>query len=131
LIVPKGSAPTAVEAKVKEAEALRSHMQTCDEANAFFKSMPNAAIRETVTKTSADIPPVLREVLDKIPIGHLTAPEVTKQGVEMVVLCGRKPTTVDTPQKREIREKMFAQKFELKSKTYLQQVRKAAMIEYR
>jgi peptidyl-prolyl cis-trans isomerase SurA len=131
LIVPKGSAPASVEAKLKEAEALRGRVQSCDEANAFFKSMPNAAIREAVTKTSADIPPVLREVLDKTPIGHLTAPEVTKQGVEMVALCGRKPTTVDTPQKREIREKMFAQKFEAKSKAYLQQIRKAAMIEYR
>ena len=70
--------------------------------------MHNAAIRETVTKTSADIPPVLRELLDKTPIGHLTAPEVTKQGVEMVALCGRNPTTVDTPKKKEIREKMYA-----------------------
>jgi peptidyl-prolyl cis-trans isomerase SurA len=131
LIVPRGSPPTAVEARVKEAEALRSRLQTCQDANAFFKSMPNAAIREIVTKTSADIPAPIREGLDKTPIGHLTAPEVTKQGVEMVALCGRKPTTVDTPKKREIREKMFAEKFEAKSKAYLQQIRKAAMIEYR
>jgi len=131
LIMPRGSAPAAVEARVKEAEALRSRLQTCDEANSFFKSMPNAAIRETVTKTSADIPAVLREGLDKTPIGHLTAPEVTKQGVEMVALCGRKATTVDTPKKREIRDKMYAEKYEAKSKSYLQDVRKAAMIEYR
>jgi peptidyl-prolyl cis-trans isomerase SurA len=131
LIVPRGSAPAAIEARHKEAEALRSRVQTCDEANAFFKSMQNAAIRETVTKTSADIPAVLREVLDKTPIGHLTPPEVTKQGVEMVALCGRKPTTVDTPKKKEIRERMYAQKYEAKSQSYLQEVRKAAMIEYR
>jgi peptidyl-prolyl cis-trans isomerase SurA len=93
--------------------------------------MPNAAIRETVTRTSADIPAVLREGLDKTPIGHLTAPEVTKQGVEMVALCGRKATTVDTPKKREVRDKMYAEKYEAKSKAYLQEVRKAAMIEYR
>ena len=131
LIVPRGSAPAILEAKQKEAEALRGRIQTCDEANAFFKSMPNAAIRETVTKTSADLPPALREVLDKTPIGHLTAPEVTKQGVEMVALCGRKQTTVDTPKKKEIRDKMYNEKFEAKSKAYLEQVRKAAMIEYR
>src|ERR1700688_360290 len=131
LIVPHGSAPAAIEARQKEAEALRSRVQTCDEANAFFKSMQNAAIRETVTKTSADIPPVLREVLDKTPVGHLTPPEVTKQGVEMVALCARKPTTVDTPKKREIRDKMYAQKYEATSQSYLQEVRKAAMIEYR
>jgi peptidyl-prolyl cis-trans isomerase SurA len=131
LIVPRGSGPAAIEARHKEAEALRSRVQTCDEANAFFKSMQNTAIREAIVKTSADIPAVLREVLDKTPIGHLTPPEVTKQGVEMVALCARKPTTVDTPKKKEIRDKMYVQKYEAKSKSYLQEVRKAAMIEYR
>jgi peptidyl-prolyl cis-trans isomerase SurA len=131
LVVPRGSAPEAVETRKKEAEALRARIQSCTEANAFFKSMPNAAIREPVTKTSADLPPSLREVLDGTSIGHLTPPELTKQGVEMVVLCGREPTTVDTPKKKEVREKMFADKYEAKSKSYLHEVRGAAMIEYR
>src|SRR5258708_37502356 len=60
LIVPRGSAPTAIEARQKEAEALRSRVQTCADANAFFKSMQNAAIPEPVTTTSADIPPGAR-----------------------------------------------------------------------
>jgi peptidyl-prolyl cis-trans isomerase SurA len=131
LIVPRGAPAGATETRRKEAEALRTRVQTCEEANSLFKSMQNAAIRDTVTKTSADIPAVLRDVLDKTPIGHLTAPEVTKQGVEMVALCSRKPTTVDTPKKREVRDKMYAEKFEKKSKAYLEEARKAAMIEYR
>jgi len=131
LIVPRGSPAATIEARQKEAEALRGRVQTCEDANALFKSMQNATIRETVTKTSADMPPVLRELLDKTPIGHLTPPEVTKQGVEMVALCGRKPTTVDSPKKKEIRDKMFVQKYEAKSKSYLQEIRRAAMIEYR
>ena len=131
LVIPRGSTTAVVEARHKEAEALRSRVQTCDEANAFFKSMQSAAIREAVTKTSADMPVALRDMLDKTPIGHLTEPEVTKQGVEMVALCARKPTKVDTPKKKEIRDKMFAEKYEAKSKSYLQEVRKAAMIEYR
>jgi peptidyl-prolyl cis-trans isomerase SurA len=131
LIVPQGSAPTAVQARQKEAESLRARVQSCDDANSYFKSMQNAAIREPVVKTSADIPQVLRKLLDDTPIGHLTPPEITKQGVEMVVLCARKPTTIDTPKKREIRDKMFAQKYETTSKNYLQEIRKAAMIEYR
>ena len=131
LIVPKGAAPAAIELRKKEAEALRERVQTCEAANSYFKSMPNAAIRDVVTKTSADLPGPLRELLDKTPIGHLTAPEITKQGVEMVALCARKPTTIDTPKKREIREKMYTDKYEAKSKAYLQEIRKAAMIEYR
>ena len=131
LLVPQGSAPTTVQARQKEAEALRGRVQSCDEANSYFKSMQNAAIRDPVVKTSADIPQVLRKLLDDTPIGHLTPPEITKQGVEMVALCSRKPTTIDTPKKREIRDKMFAQKYEATSKSYLQEIRKAAMIEYR
>jgi peptidyl-prolyl cis-trans isomerase SurA len=131
LVVERGSPQAAIEARRKEAEALRNRVQTCDEANALFKSMQNAAIREPVTKTSADLPAPLRDVLDKTPLGHLTPPEVTKQGVEMVALCDRKPTTIDTPKKKEIRDKMFTEKYETKSKAYLQDLRKAAMIEYR
>jgi peptidyl-prolyl cis-trans isomerase SurA len=131
LIVPRGSAPAAVDLRRKEAETVRERVQTCEQANSYFKSMQNAAIRETVTKTSADIPGPLRELLDKTPIGRLTPPEITKQGVEMVALCDRKPTKIDTPKKREIREKMFAQKYEAKQKSYLNDLRKAAMIECR
>ncbi len=131
LIVPHGSAATAIESRKKEAESLRERVTTCEQANAYFKSMQNAAIRDSVTKTSADLPVPLRELLDKTPIGHLTPPEVTKQGVEMVALCDRKVTKIDSPKKREIRDKMFQQKYEKKSKDYLDEVRRAAMIEYR
>jgi peptidyl-prolyl cis-trans isomerase SurA len=92
--------------------------------------MQNAAIREIVTKTSADMPASLREILDNTPVGHLTPPEITKQGIEMVVLCAKDPTKVDTPAKRKIREEMFNQKFEAKAKAYLREIRAASMIEY-
>jgi len=131
LVVPRGAGAGLAEVRSKEAEGLRARIQSCDEANQTFKSMPNATIRDTVIKTSADLPPSLRELLDKTPIGHLTPPEVTRQGIEMVALCARKPTKVDTPKKREVRDKMFAEKFEAKSKAYLQEVRRGSMIEYR
>src|SRR6202008_14747 len=76
LIVPRGSAPAAIEARQKEAEALRARVQTCQEANNYFKSMQNAAIRDPVIKTSADIPANLRKVLDDTPVGPLTPPEI-------------------------------------------------------
>lgn len=131
LLVPRGSAPAAVESRKKEADSLRERIQSCEQANAYFKSMQNAAIRDIVTKTSADLPVPLRELLDKTPIGHLTPPEITRQGVEMVALCDRKATKIDSPKKREIRDKMYQQKYEKKSKEYLDEVRKAAMIEIR
>ncbi len=131
LIVPRGSPDDAYQQRKKEAETLRERVTSCADANNYFKSMRGAAVREIVTKTSADLPEALRELLEKTPVGHLTPPERTKQGIEMVALCARNKTKIDTPKKREIREKMFVEKYEAKSKSYLQEVRKAAMIEYR
>lgn len=131
LIVPRGSSPAFVETRHKEAETYRARVGSCEEANSLFRSTPNATIRDSVTKTTADLPEALRKVLDETPIGHLTAPEVTKAGIEMVVLCSRKPTMIDTPKKREVREKMYQEKYEKTQKVYLDDLRKAAMIEYR
>ena len=131
LLVPRGSPPATVEARRKEAELLRSRIQSCEEAQSLFRAMRDAAIRDQLTKTSADLPANLRELLDKTPVGKLTPPEVTKQGVEMVALCSRKPTKADTPAKRAAREKIYNEKYEAKSKAYLQEVRKGAMIEMR
>jgi peptidyl-prolyl cis-trans isomerase SurA len=131
LIVPRGSSAAFQETRMKEAEQYRARVGSCEEANSLFRSTPNATIRDTVTKTTADLPEALRKVLDDTPIGHLTAPEVTRSGIEMVVLCSRKPTTIDTPKKREIRDKMYQEKYEKTQKAYLDELRKAAMIEYR
>ena len=131
LVVPRGAAPGELDVRRKEAETLRGRIQSCDEATSLFRTMHDAAIRDNIIKTSADLAAPLRAILDQTPVGHLTPPEVTKQGIEMVALCSRKPTTLDTPIKREMRDKMFAQKFEAKSNAYLQEIRRAAMIERR
>lgn len=131
LIVPRGSSPAFLETRKKEAETYRSRVASCEEANSLFRSTPNATIRDTVTKTTAELPEALRKLLDDTQIGRLTAPEVTKNGIEMVVLCSRKPTMIDTPKKREVREKMYQEKYEKTQKAYLEELRKSAMIEYR
>lgn len=131
LIVPRGATASMVEARRNEANALRERAQSCAEIIRTVKVMRNATIREPITKTSTDLPPPLRDLLDKTAVGHLTPPEMTRQGVEMVAVCGKKVTSVDTPKKKEIREKMFADKYEKRSKSYLERIRKSAMIEYR
>lgn len=131
IFVPRGSSSAVVEQRKKEAEIIRDRVQSCAEAATTFKSLRQGTIRDTIVKTSADLPQNLRELLDKTPVGHMTPPEVTRQGIEMVALCDRKVTAADTPAKRAARDKLFAQKYEAKSKSYLDDLRKAAMIEYK
>ena len=121
--------PAEIEARKKEADALRARFNNCDEGLPFARALRNVIVREPVKKTSADLPPVLRKVLDDTPVGRLTNPEVTQQGVEIFALCTRNQTTIETSLKREVRDKLFAERFEQVSKRYIQELRRQAMIE--
>jgi peptidyl-prolyl cis-trans isomerase SurA len=131
-LVPSGSAEAFIEARKREAEALRTRFQGCDEGLTFVRALKDVAVREQVIRSSADIPPELRKLLEGIEVGKLTPPEVTKFGIEMHAICAKKESSVENmPGKRKARESVMAERFEQRSKQYLNEVRRGAMIEYK
>jgi len=130
-IVQRGSPDGAFEARKQDAEALRTRFQNCNDGLTFARALKDVAVRDQVSKFSADLPQQLRGILDGTPVGHLTPPETTAEGVQMFAVCAKKETKNDTPGMRETRDQMFQQKFGVKAKRYLDDLRRAAMIEYR
>jgi peptidyl-prolyl cis-trans isomerase SurA len=132
LLVPRGSPDSMRDARRKEAEALRARFQGCEEGIQLARSLRDVAVRAPVTRSSADLPPALREILEKTEIGKLTSPEVTQQGIEVYALCGKKPAASDNAiGRREVREELFSAQFQTHSKRYLKELRSQAMIEYK
>ena len=130
--VPTGSAETFVEGRKREAEALRSRFQGCETGISFARALKDVAVRDQVVRSSADIPAELREVLDGVEVGRLTAPEVTKFGIEMFAICAKKESTADnSPIRRQVRDSIMAERLEKRSKQYLQELRRGAMLEYK
>ena len=131
-VVPRGSDAGAFEARKREAEALRARFSNCDEGIAFARALKDVAVRDQITRSSADLPAELRKMLDSMEVGQLTPPEVTKAGVEMFAVCGKKESAAEnTPGRRKARESLMVERFEQQSKKYLQEVRRSAMIEYK
>jgi peptidyl-prolyl cis-trans isomerase SurA len=130
-IVPRGSPDAAYEARKRDAEALRSRFANCSDGITFARALPDVAVRDQVSKYSADLAQQLRQILDGTAIGHLTPPEQTAEGVQMFAVCAKKETKSETPEMKEIREQMFQQKFGAQAKRYLDTLRRQAMIEYR
>jgi peptidyl-prolyl cis-trans isomerase SurA len=118
-----------VEARKREAEALRARFNGCAEGLPFARALRGVVVREPVKKSSADLAAPLRKILDETPVGKLTAPEVTSNGVEVFALCSRNETTIESAAKRQVREQIFAERFEQQSKRFLQELRRSAMIE--
>lgn len=131
-LVPSGSPVAFTDGRKREAEALRGRFQGCEEGIAFARALKDIAIREQVNRSSADIPAELRKMLEGVEVGRLTAPEVTKFGVEMFAVCAKKESAADnTPGKRQARETIITERVEQRSKQYLQELRRGAMIEYK
>jgi peptidyl-prolyl cis-trans isomerase SurA len=117
--------------RAREAENLRARFQSCDQGLKMVRLLRGAVVREPVIKGSADLPLPLRETLDKMDIGKLTAPEITPQGIQMFALCDRRKSTADTPAERAIRQQLFAKRFDAESKKFLAEVRRQSMIVYK
>jgi peptidyl-prolyl cis-trans isomerase SurA len=131
LIVARGSADAAYEARKRDAEALRARFVNCDEGISFARALPDVAVRDQVSKFSADLAQQLRDILNGTAVGHLTPPEQTAEGVQMFAVCEKKETKSDTPEMRQIRDQMFQQKLGAQAKRYLENLRRQAMIEYK
>lgn len=131
VIVPNGSSGAVVDAKRQMAENLRGRFNSCKAGLPMARAMRDVAVREPVTKSSADLPEPFRELLAKLEVGRLSSPDVTPQGLQMFALCEKKESKADSPAKRELREKMYTSRYEAESKKYLEEIRKSAMIEYK
>lgn len=131
VVVPSGSSAAVIAAKKREADSLRTRFSNCKQGLDFARALRDVAVREPITRSSADLAPQLRELLDKMEIGHLTTPDLTAQGLQMFAVCEKKQTKTDSPAEREARNKLFAQRFQRESQKYLDEIRKSAMIEYK
>lgn len=131
VVVPSGSSAAVIAAKKREADSLRARFTNCKDGLDFARALRDVAVREPIARSSADLAPQLRELLDKMPVGHLTTPDMTAQGLQMFAVCEKKVTKTDSPAEREARNKIFVRRFQQESKRYLEEIRKSAMIEYK
>jgi peptidyl-prolyl cis-trans isomerase SurA len=131
VVVPSGTQANEVEAKRREADNLRSRFLNCKEGLELARAVRDVAVREPITRSSADLSPQLRDLLGGLQIGRLTAPEPTAQGLQMFAVCERKESKTESPVQREVKEQIFKRRYERESKKYLEELRRAAMIEYK
>jgi peptidyl-prolyl cis-trans isomerase SurA len=128
-IVPKGSPQSVTDGRMREAEALRGRFENCEDGIATARKLRDVAVRDPVRRSSADLADNLRQVLNSTPVGKLTKPEVSSQGVAVFAVCEKRENPTDTPQKRAARTELFNSRFEAKSKNYLDDLRRSALIE--
>jgi peptidyl-prolyl cis-trans isomerase SurA len=128
-IVPRGAAVSVLENRRREAEGLRNRFQSCDDGLRLARGLPDVVVRDPITRSSADLTAKLREVLDGTPVGKLTAPDITPQGIEVFAVCAKKESSGSKVGERDVKEELFGEKFTAQGKKFLQELRRSAMIQ--
>lgn len=129
-LVPPGSGAAVYEGRKREADALRKTFKGCTESIPSVRAMNGVAVQQQVVRSSAGLPDVLRKVLDSVPVGELTPPEVTRHGIEVFAVCSKNESKSDSPGRKKALEDLQQKAFDRESKKYLRQLRKNALIEH-
>jgi peptidyl-prolyl cis-trans isomerase SurA len=128
-LTPSGASEATIDARKRDAEGLRVRFQNCKDGLPFARALRDVAVRDQIVKSSADLAPALRKILDDVEVGKLTPMEVTPQGIQMFALCEKKESKLDAADRVRARDELFAEQFQAKSKRFLADLRKGAMIE--
>jgi peptidyl-prolyl cis-trans isomerase SurA len=131
-VVTRGSPAAVFEGRRREADGLRTRFRNCEDGLPLAQALSGVVVRPQVVRSSADLPPQLREVLEKTEVGRLTPPETTPEGISTYALCAKKPSGKDnTVAKREVREEMYSKQFQASAKKFLHELRSQAYIQYK
>jgi len=129
-LVPPNSGAAVYEGRKREADALRKTFKGCTESIPGVRAMNGVAVQQQVVRSSARLPDNLRKVLDSVPVGELTPPEVTRHGIEVFAVCSKNESKTDSPGRTKARDDLQQKAFDRESKKYLRTLRKNALIEH-
>jgi len=131
LVVGRTAPASERSRRLAEANALRQRFTDCESGVEVARGLRETVVREPVIRTSAEMTDPVRKIMNDVPIGKTTTPEVTQAGVELIAVCGRREIVGESARKREVRNELQNKQLESLSKRLLVDARKAAMIQYR
>ncbi|ACB94303.1 conserved hypothetical protein [Beijerinckia indica subsp. indica ATCC 9039] len=126
--LPNNVAPAAINARGQEAEQLRQRFADCESGEKMVFALNDVTIRDPIRRTSTEISEGLRNLLDKTPVGHLTPPQRSSAGLEMIAVCRKGAALDDTALRQQISQKILATRLSADRAKRLKEMRDHAVI---
>lgn len=127
-IVPRGGSPGS---RIAAANAARARFTSCETGFDDIRTLPDVAIRAPVVRASNDIGKALRDLLDKTPVGRMTPPSASPEGVEIVAVCEKKERPASSALRSNMVVELAEKKVNDKSKGFIKELRAKTEIKYR
>jgi len=128
LPLPADASGAAIEARRREAESLRSQFTSCDTGRQTAAAYREVVIQNVGRRLVSELPGATAELLAGVAEGHLSAPEVTDQGIEMLAVCERRMVNSDAGLRAELQLDLLNSQVEQVADLYLRELRSMATI---
>jgi peptidyl-prolyl cis-trans isomerase SurA len=130
-VLPKNASQAQANQRRTEAIGARGRFPGCEGSVQFASALRDVAVKEPVTRSSAQLGKEMSELLAKTKTGALTEPQRGEQGWEMIAVCGRKDINDDNALKASVMEEVGAKEAQAQSDKYLAELRSRAVIQRR
>jgi peptidyl-prolyl cis-trans isomerase SurA len=128
--LPSGASQAASQVAISEAESIRSAAKDCPMLLEIGKEKAPQLSSEGKIPESR-ISPEMRRVIDGLPLGQVSQPIVQKNGVGVIMVCGKSTSGGDGNTRDEIAESLIRQRLDTVSRRYLRDLRRNSYVDVR
>jgi peptidyl-prolyl cis-trans isomerase SurA len=128
---PKGTTRTAAEPVVARFAQGAQNVGGCGGADKLAADFRGEIVESDQVKIR-DLPPALQEIILPMQVGQATQPFGSiEEGVRVLVICGRDEIAAAEPSYDEVYNRLNEERINIRSRRYLRDLRRDAIIEFR
>ncbi len=131
LPLPEGAGEAEVETQVALATAVRETVTDCNDMSRAAREIGPGASANIGLVRVKDLPPALKSAARNLPVGAISAPVRTEQGIHLLMACNRIDPPSTLPAREQVRQALMEGRMNQESRRYLRDLRRSAFIDIR
>jgi len=116
---------------MEEAALAAQALASCDDLDDLGAADPNLLVGSPIAIRLGELQSVFQEAVESLNAGQASAPVRTDQGFHVLVVCERTEVQTGLPSHDDIRQMLELEQFDLVSRGYLRDLRRASFVDIR
>jgi peptidyl-prolyl cis-trans isomerase SurA len=131
VVIPKSASRAEIASAETTARQLRGRFTSCDSGLDLAKQAKGVVVKQAGRRMANEIPDNVLKLVEATDVGRLSAPDKTKEGLEMYAVCDKQTVRSTEAAIQEVQSEIIGEEGALFSRQYLRNLRKDAVIERR
>ncbi len=120
-----------VDAAKTKLEALRGQLHGCENFETIAGKVEGVLAGDLGEADAKDLAPAFRDAATSLPVGEVSEPIRSDQGLHLLVVCSKRSNTAQGLNHDQIENQLIGEQLEMINKRYLRDLRNSASIEVR